>query len=294
MSRKAQFLRWFVPAALVFIVGMGVATVWDLPINQAVYSPANPFGMFMEFFGWYPAFIPAIMLAILYIVRPKGLRRAAWEPIAGAAVLAGGVGVLAYMSVHYMEKRGMVTSLTDWRALAVAGCVAALAACGFFTLKQCKGNVWEKIMFFGWCGSIYMVANQAVVYTIKTIWQRTRFDDMVASGSFADFTCWFQPFGNGGNSFPSGHTANACGIFVLIILCDLFPKWNSKRKLVYAFCWAYVALMAGARIWVGRHFLSDTLMATAILATIFYVLRSSDFYRKGLRRLKAQEDAHAV
>ena len=41
-----------------------------------------------------------------------------------------------------------------------------------------------------------------------------------------------QPFGNGGSSFPSGHTAAACSVFILTLACDVCLKWNRRRTPV--------------------------------------------------------------
>jgi membrane-associated phospholipid phosphatase len=159
----------------------------------------------------------------------------------------------------------------------------------------CNAAVRARLVFFGVCGSVLCAANQAVVYPIKTLWARTRFDDMLAAGSFEAFTPWFRPLGFGGSSFPSGHTANAACILALLVLCDLFPGWGKRRRLVTALCWAFIALMATARIVIGRHFLSDTLAASAIMAGLFYALRHNRFYRKGLRRAleRAAQAEHA-
>ena len=134
-------------------------------------------------------------------------------------------------------------------------------------------------------GTVYAVANQVATYLLKFIWSRPRFDDMLAEGTQHLFRHWFMPFGSGGSSFPSGHTANAAGIFALLFLCDVFPALGRHRRLVTAGCWLYVALMAFSRILIGRHFLSDTLAASALMALLFYAVHHSKRYRQGLPAL---------
>ena len=50
----------------------------------------------------------------------------------------------------------------------------------------------------GWA-VIYMILNNVIIQLLKRVWDRTRFDDMLAAGDFGAFTSWFEPFGNGGS-----------------------------------------------------------------------------------------------
>ena len=138
-----------------------------------------------------------------------------------------------------------------------------------------------------------LLAGLAAINIIKAVWQRTRFDDMLTAagggfeGAFAQFTSWMQPFGNGGSSFPSGHTAAACSVFILTLACDVCLKWNRRRTLVWALCWAYVAFMALCRLVIGRHYLSDTLAAAFVMLLLYLGMRKTKWYRAGARELTA-------
>ena len=140
-------------------------------------------------------------------------------------------------------------------------------------------------------GTIYMVLDNAVINVLKMIWARTRFDDMMTMGSMDAFTAWWQPFGNGGTSFPSGHTASACSILVLVLLCDVFAAFAKKRTLVWSICWVYIAMMAYARILIGRHFLSDTLAAIFVMLCLFFVMVKCKWYRAGLKKIAQSDDS---
>ena len=140
-----------------------------------------------------------------------------------------------------------------------------------------------------------LLAGLAAINIIKAVWQRTRFDDMLTAagggfeGAFAQFTSWMQPFGNGGSSFPSGHTAAACSVFILTLACDVCLKWNRRRTLVWALCWAYVAFMALCRLVIGRHYLSDTLAAAFVMLLLYLGMRKTKWYRAGARELTAPD-----
>ena len=88
-------------------------------------------------------------------------------------------------------------------------------------------------------------------------------------------------------SFPSGHTAAACSVFILTLACDVCLKWNRRRTLVWALCWAYVAFMALCRLVIGRHYLSDTLAAAFVMLLLYLGMRKTKWYRAGARELTA-------
>lgn len=284
-SNKFVFSLWLIPAAFTFILGFAFATKWDTTINHALYNPANPFAIIMEAIGWYPAFLPTIFLCALIATEYKQSSQKWFSIASGCAALIAFIG-LFYVSSHDFYKRGVLTNQWDFAAAFLLILAAALVLVTFLVAYRCTASVRIKLKFWALCGTVYMLANQAVIYTIKTFWQRTRFDDMMNSGMHAleHFTAWFSPMGNGGSSFPSGHTANAAGILLLILLCDLFPKIKKYDIGVKIFCWVYIASMAISRIIIGRHYLSDTLAASAIMGLLFLALFHNRIYQKYLNK----------
>lgn len=282
--RVGIFLAWFIPAIVIFVLGFAAAVRWDLLIDERVHDPGSIFAVAFECFGWYPAFLPVILFVGLWAAaRGASL----WKRILGGFLALVGMLVLYYAAYHYMEKRGWANGFSDYRTwtwLAVGVLVIILLAFWLFNLNLDTRN---RLFFFGIAGTAYMIANQVVIYAVKLLWGRPRFDDMLAGGSFGDFRAWFEPLGPGGSSFPSAHTANAAGIFCLIVLCDIFPKLSRHRKLCYLICWVYIAAMAAARIQMGRHFLSDTLAAAGIMALLFFAMRKTKIYKRGCEAASA-------
>lgn len=286
-TKYNRFPLWPVFALLVYCAAFIAAARWDLAINQALYSPTQPFAVWMEAFGWYPAFLIVVFYALLWLILPK-VQHAWWQMAAGGAVCAGGLAGILYKSIQELCKRGWVSGYLDPRSCLVLAGVALLGGLMLLAALRTPATLRPALQFWGFWGSVYTAANQAAVYSIKTLWQRTRFDDMLPTGSFDAFTPWYRPLGNGGSSMPSGHTANAAGLFILIILCDVFPCWHKRRHWVYAGIWCYIALMAFMRILIGRHFLSDTLAGSGIMALLFFALRRSRPYQKGLQKVREQ------
>lgn len=285
MLQSGKPIIRLVPAALVFAAGFVLAGLFDLPLNIALYAPTNDWAVFMEVFGWYPAFLPPILLCLSWFTAPAGALRRTWLRWAGGALAAAGFAILYSMSAHYMQRRHWLPdAFGPMAALWLAMGVLFAALCVFLMWRPGQ-NLRSKLQFFLFWASAHTLLGQAVVQPLKILWQRTRFDDMAAAGSFEAFTPWWQPLGSGGSSFPSGHTSQAASVLALLILCDLFAAWHRRRKWVCAAGWAYVAFMAFCRILVGRHFFSDTLAAAAILALLLFALRQSSAYRRGLARL---------
>ncbi len=276
-----QINRRFLALGIVLLIlGLGAGALWDLPIDQAVHSPANLAAILMECFGFYPLYLPLLLLCASLggdAARPLSLR---WGCGLGAAGITG--GLLLY-SLSHLEKRGVEHSLL-W-ALGV-WCVLLALYWILRSMERARTDAWrrrERFVLF-W-GSVYMVMNLALVNLLKWVWNRTRFDDMLAAGDFSAFTSWLEPFGSGGSSFPSGHTAAACGVFVLVLLCDIWPAWHRRRTVIWAACWAYVAGMAVSRLVMGRHFLSDTVAAAALMSALFWAMTRSRAYQRSLQQL---------
>lgn len=273
--------RFVLLGLVLFACGMAAGALWDLPLDKAVYRPASALTLGMEAFGYYPIYLP-LGLWLAYLAR--GGAKKLWLRVLCAVLALAGCAGLALASYGNLDGRG-----APLPALTTALVWAALAA-GAAVLLRSRADARRLRFAFFW-GSIYLALDRVFIDLIlKQIWDRTRFDDMLAAGSFADFTAWYQ-HGHGGTSFPSGHTSAACGVLVLLLLCDVFPAWARRRRWVRAGCAAYVVLMAACRLVIGRHFLSDTVMGAAVMAVLFLCLTRSAPYRRGLAKVTAALNA---
>ena len=267
------------PASSCFIPNV---TVPLSPAAQTDTAPAAdlnisaPSAILMEAFGYYPLYLPAAGLALCSMADKR--LALLWRALGGAAALAG-CAALALHSFTGLCRRSVpmpaLFTCAVWLVLAVGGALAL----------RCAGSSAARLgraRFVCFWGTVYFAAELIAINLLKLVWARTRFDDMLAAGDFSHFTSWLQPFGQGGSSFPSGHTASACGIFMLLIVCDVSARFARRRGLVWAVCWAYVAGMALSRMAMGRHFLSDTVMAAGVMAALFLALTHTGAYRKSL------------
>lgn len=275
---------WCLAGALVCAAGLAAGAVWDLPLDVALFAPDRLGPVLMEAFGFYPVYL-SVVLGLACLARDAH-RDAPVRVLCGALAALGAAGLALY-SAHELSKR----ALAPLAPLLIAGVWAVLAACILFGLARCQRAALRRLQFVCAWGAAYLAATLAAVFLLKLLWGRMRFDDLRAAGSFDAFTAWFEPFGPGGSSFPSAHTAAACGVLVLVLLCDVFPAWARRRTFVWAACWIYVAGMAVCRMVSGRHFLSDTVAAALVCGALFLALERCAPYRCGARSLNALDAA---
>lgn len=264
-----------------FLLGLTVCASYDLRINEAVYHPRFTFAIFMESFGFYPLYLPAVVWLFCERICLANKNRFRIACIFAQILIAC---ILMAQSLHYLQKRN------SEHAVLFTVMVWVILICGYsyFCLRVHRANhiVRQKLrVVFRWA-IVYLVLNQGIIQIVKAIWNRTRFDDMLTLGNFEQFTPWFQPFAHGGNSFPSGHTASACGIFVFILLCDVFPRLQKYHFAICCGCWLYIGSMMVCRVIIGRHFFSDTLVACFLMSVLFFMLRNSNRYRQSCKAVR--------
>ena len=214
MARRSFLKPAFWAGVVLFAAGMAAGALWDLPLGHALYAPASLPAILMEAFGYYPLYLPAAGLALCSMADKR--LALLWRALGGAAALAG-CAALALHSFTGLCRRSVpmpaLFTCAVWLVLAVGGALAL----------RCAGSSAARLgraRFVCFWGTVYFAAELIAINLLKLVWARTRFDDMLAAGDFSHFTSWLQPFGQGGSSFPSGHTASACGIFMLLIVCD--------------------------------------------------------------------------
>lgn len=269
-----------------FCLGMAAAALWDLPLNTAVYHGTWLPAVLMECFGFYPLYLPPIFLCFCF-AKTKSVPRFARFLLALVGVLGGGA-LIVYSGIGLVQRDVLyAAALTNGFAFFFALCCAAL----ILALRNAIFRL--KMIFICTWGTVYLLCNTVVINGMKLIWNRTRFDDMISTGDFSSFTAWYHPFGAGGTSFPSGHVAAACSIFILLLCCDVFYYFLQHRGLVGSICWVYIIWMALCRIVIGRHYLSDTLMAAFVMTLLFYAMTHNRFYCDSLTRLRQKTQMEA-
>ena len=268
---------WAGPAVLLLAAAvlLAVASRFDLVIDQAVYNPSSALAVLMEAVGWWPLYLPVLGLGALWL-------NGCGNRVLGMIFLVGGSAALWIPAFSTFRQRGWL----EGGNLVLGCCIVAtvLVAALWGRIPGTRGALRLRLV----CGAgvWMMIVVNVATNLLKMIWNRARFDEMLAAGSFDGFTPWYLPFGNGGSSFPSGHTAAACGVLLLLLAMDVFPSLAKYRTAVGTLCTLYILLMAAGRVMIGRHFLSDTVAAALLGWALYAIARRTGIWKSALVGLR--------
>ena len=282
-SQRLSTAALFLLAAIL----LAVAAFFDLQIDQALYAPDNPVAIVFEAFCYWPLYLPFALLGAVWTF----LRRD--NPslhVLGEVLVVTTFFILCNQSLPNLADRGLLP-LADTTVTFAALVLTFVATVVMISLaSRWDRPTLRRIEFLAKFGIALCVADNIVINLLKVLWTRARFDDMTAAGNFSLFTPWYR-FGaqSGNTSFPSGHTAAACGVLALLLLPLLFERWQKRWGALLAGCVAYIAVSGLCRMVMGRHFLSDTVAAAVIMGLLFLLLTHTPQFACGLARATAPE-----
>ena len=262
-TSTAGLYRFFALLALASAVGLFAVGGQDVALAQKIYRANAGFGLFFEAFGFWPAYLPvAFTGAYLFWFSKRDLLRAC-----GAFLAVGTASALWYLAFHYFVKAGRLLQVPASGVL-LLGLGTAVLLLGITAKLQGQQRFALKMACFA--GLSYLALHLAAVQTLKWVFGRARYFDLLAQGSLAGFTPWYLPQGPTGNtSFPSGHVAAAAAVFAVVLYAVLANKSKLARALSALASLLFVALTALGRMQLGRHFASDTLAAVCISALVW-------------------------
>ena len=295
-ERFSKTIFWIVNAigCAFFIALMAVATKYDLEINHALSDGDSFFADLFAIIGEFPAYVAMPVGGVIVLFNaniPKEKYQRVIVCIVGCLAIFGGWFFFLYAGTKLTD----VPHLLGFSLVGAAGLGALTLWVGSFVNKQ----TMRKLFKYGVFLIVFTLVTLAVIQASKNIFCRMRYRDMLKEGNFDGFTPWYKVNINRENpnpdyhytSFPSGHTSSAAHVFVLCVLCDLYPEWNKKwvRLLVNGCCVAFTAVVAIARIVDDAHFLSDVLVG-GYVTYLIYVLCRYLFFGKGKYNFRIAEN----
>lgn len=271
-------------AAAVLCLGLALGARLDLPLvlalrglwdTAAAQHAAGEsslwylWGIFAEALGTLPAYagMPVLGWCMCcgegrYLLARSRLRRPARFAV-GAFLITAGCIAGSCVALGYFDACGFAQSGALMRILLGLCCAALILLWSMLSSRTAVQLQAGQALGIVWCG--YSLLQCGVIQLMKAIWNRARFDDLLAAGdSFgADtaFTPWTQIPGSGGSSFPSGHTASAGVLLVLVLLCVLFEACEKDEGGWVFVGLGFAAAVGFGRMLIGRHYLSDVCMA---------------------------------
>ena len=248
------------------IAAMAVGAKYDWMITDTLYNPQNPFGLFFEAVSWIPiyGFIPVLGACNMLSSRNNLSTFAI-----GAVLLISSCCIFAYMVCDHYVDRGVMRRANPYLCGIFGGIVAAAL---FLVVRGIKRSIIRKMQAVCAFGFAYMFSYLGVIFALKVVFGRDRYEDIITGGEYL-FAEWFKPeFFSSGSSFPSGHTAAAMGIVILLLLPFIFKTFKNFKLPLFILCYVYAALTAFSRLIMGRHFISDTAAAILIMTLVFIFL----------------------
>lgn len=257
---------------LLFLVG----TLWDLRISELFHDESNLLAVLGAAFGEWPSGLALVIAgSMLVLARDRERRVIAAGQIVGGVVLALLGSVLTVMMPgRYIDLHAALLVVIG--LVVVAG--AVWLARWLTTEADRKVVVRTAIVLF-----VVVLAEIILVNVVKVVWERPRLR-FLAENQEALFQPWYV-IGNDAKdawlakgidseefkSFPSGHTANAAALMLLVILAPLKRAWAKHETLLLWIGAAGGLLIAFSRIVVGAHFVSDTVAGFSITFALVLV-----------------------
>lgn len=240
-----------------------VASFYDLAINHALSNSESVYGLLFVTLGEFPAYIILPMCGVIWFYADLGIkdrRLLIVARVASAILVWLGFFIWGAMGSRITESPKVIELSALYSILFT-----------FFTLllgKYLKIN-YTKYVRFAVFALFVMLISLVVIRLIKIGWGRMRYRDMLKVGDFTGFTPWYIPNGyNGNTSFPSGHTASACNIFIFVVLFK-----GKCRYVANGAALLFVVLTMFSRIVVNAHFLSDVLIGGLVSYLCYFIIK---------------------
>ena len=287
----------------VLLVGFIIGSFLDLPINKAIYSDHNHFGLIMASFGVYPcyaglAFIGGGLLSTT--LRRKDLT-IILKIITFALSGASYVMAIYLCGEEWPSVNGYNIPHLAWLSYLIAAVIfTGVYVLAFFVCKKGDAkHLWTILLIMT---AIFVLALLPAGFVIKLIIHRPRYRYVVRSG-LTRFYEWWQMFPEYKNyistsdnpivlygveitkeefkSFPSGHSGTGMIMAMFLPFASFFfPKLKGKETILFYIGATWGFLMMFSRLLVGAHYLTDTCMGSLICMIAFYVVNEFAIHKK--------------
>ena len=286
----------------VAIVGIIFGSFFDFQISQAIASPTNGFALTVSAIGPTIGFAGiAVMGGGFIALALKGKYHVALKVLFYVlAACCYGVSVY-YASGEYFGVNGSYGAAPEWVGYFITAPIEAAAVVGgYFLFRNCQ----NKNMWIVFCSIIVLllIVLVAAIPILKDNMHRPRYRLISVRDDIA-FHNWWQPLSkdlyksltseagfvkDNLKSYPSGHTAEASILIVMVTFFPLADKRFEKYQLpAFLGSCALVLLVAFARILAAAHFLSDVSFGATI--TIVMTVIANEIIMR-VKQVQLQEE----
>ena len=268
---------------IVWIALLIVASFKDLDISKALSNSDSFVGAFIAVIAEWPAYLIGPIASVILFYNVDNMTRVKAKNITLKVLFA----LLHYGTwfLFFFASEKLYKDMPHELGFSIGFAVLAGTACLYFA-RYIDKDFMKTMCKFAVFMVIVLLASRIICTIMKLIWSRARFRDMLAHGTFEEFTPWYKINGYRKidgyklTSFPSGHVTSATNLFVIVVLADIFPRLKNKKWILYTVCSVFVALTMIYRVVYNAHFFSDTLIALLVSYLSFYVTKAL-FFKKG-------------
>lgn len=211
----------------------------------------------------------------------------------------------------------VLKNFVDLSQGAYFGICAAVSVISILIFSRIDKKTLNKLESLALAGVLFGILLKLVDIP-KDIFHRVRFREMVAASNgifnekglsqgaldgmhtslnigmmdgtdFSAFTNWYKIGDDRGiyahpSSFPSGHTASSCTLFLSVLFCNAFDKLKKAAPFALAVSVIYVAVMGFSRMVAGAHYLTDVAGGAILAYTLFIIVLAvyNKFIDKGI------------
>ena len=300
----ALLMRGMSAFAVLLVVMLAIGTFADYQIAQAIYTPDNPFVIFVSTFGLFPMVYPACFFLGVLMQRSLASQKSPAQRIIGAVVyaaLALLLGTLITRAILSIRDGfggivgGELPTLVRMGIGAVIG--AALCTLGF---KAGKANNAKDLARRVLIVLVVLIVSYVAAEIVKNFMVRPRPRVLLAGYEGINFCPWYQKnsgveqfmsaFGlerDAFKSFPSGHSVQAAAFLSAFYgLSLVYPSLRQKLGVALVVEIVFALVIMSCRMILGAHFLSDVSMGALVSVIAFLILLTLD--RRAMRTQKSK------
>ena len=255
----------FYSLSVAFLIYLALFPQSDLFLSSYFKNPNNIFGVFFEFFGFWPYRLGILLFSSILIFHRDDIQN---KRVSTTLLF---LGIFGMVSQSFIFSSSVVYYISDYLGLElqipyIFVLTALMLTLGIVFGKKIKPKNIEVMRFIGVALAFYLFFNLLICDSIKLFWGRVRPSGLTEN---LTFTPWYLPQGiNGHKAFPSGHAMHGCVLFIVsYILFKFDPKWFNRGKALLLISIAWGLCVALSRVVVGAHYPSDIIAGLVLGVT---------------------------
>jgi len=256
---KKEIIFFYVFSAAALITALFA----DLKIDILLNNPQNAFAIWFRNMGEMPSrLLPILAGCVLFYLSENRFLK-----VFGIVSWLGGSAYFGYHIERYffIEENNLVFGI-------VFGLCFGIFVLFFSQFIKVEERLKKPLVIIALTGLAVMAVQTGIIESVKILWGRVRFRDLLAAGSYDAFTSFLHPNGiNGNKSFPSGHTASAGMCYNLLLLPYINKKCKKNKALLFVIAFVFTATVAYTRLVMGAHYLSDVTVGNLVSFTCVIV-----------------------